>query len=156
MSNVAASIESGGRVPWTAEPTCGSCHVSPSTATLTSVSAGTVSTIAEVDTGFSLYRNGVGHGGVACAACHGSPHAMVPSREDKDNYQQVAYQGKAVTMGSCGACHEDSHGEGFSEFFDTHGGGRNGETSACKVCHTGFTSAAGAGSAPHQFQWRAR
>ncbi len=156
MGNVADSIANGGRIPWANEPACGSCHTASSSATLTAVSAGAVSTIAQVDTGTSLYRNSTGHGGVSCAACHSSPHAMVPSREANDNYQAVQYQGKAVTIGSCAACHDTSHGGGFGEFFDEHGGGGDGETSACKVCHTGFSAGASASSAPHQFQWRSR
>jgi hypothetical protein len=152
MANVASTI-AGGRVPWADEPTCGSCHVASNTPTRTSVSPGTISTIAQVDTDSALYRNASGHGGVACAACHSSPHAMVPSREAKDNYQALQYQGKAVTIGSCSVCHDNSQGEGFGEFFEEHGGTKR--NSACMVCHTGFSSAASA-QAPHQFQWRSR
>lgn len=155
MSVVASSIATDGRIPWANEPTCGSCHAATATPTLTAVSPGTISTIAEVDTGSALYRNDAGHGGVACAACHGSPHAMVPSREAKDNYQALQYQDSSVTIGSCAACHSNSHGEGFSEFFEEHGG-VEGEPSACKVCHTGFSASASVASAPHKFQWRSR
>jgi hypothetical protein len=153
MANVASTIADNGRVPWANEPTCGSCHAASGTPTRTAVNPGAVSAIAQVDTGSALYRNASGHGGVACAACHSSPHAMVPSREAKDNYQALQYQGKAVTIGSCSVCHDDSHGGGFDGFFEEHGGGE--QDSACKVCHTGFASAAIA-QAPHQFQWRAR
>jgi hypothetical protein len=156
MSDVASSVSAGGRVPWVREPACGSCHQSSSAATLTAVKAGAASGIAQVDTGTALYRNAAGHGGMYCAACHGSPHAMLPSREAKDQYQAVQYQGKAVTVASCAACHPTSHGGGFGEFFEEHGGGGDGETSACRVCHTGFTSAASAADAPHEFQWRSR
>lgn len=154
MSLVASSIASGDRIPWAEEPACASCHVSASSATLTTVSAGT-STIPEVDTGVELYRNAVGHGGMYCAACHGSPHAMVPSDEAKDNYQALQYQDKSVTIGTCEVCHSTSHGGGFSEFFEEHGGS-SGKTSACKVCHTGFPAGASTASAPHRFGWRTR
>lgn len=156
MSNVAGTIGTDGRIPWVNEPTCGSCHTSSSVATLTAVNPGPVSTIAQVDTGAALYRNAAGHGGLACAACHSSPHSMVPSREPNDNYQAMQYQGTAVTIGSCQVCHGSSHGGGFSEFFDEHGSSGDGRTSACKVCHTGFSPTASAADAPHQFEWRNR
>ncbi len=154
LANVAASIGAG-RTPWVVEPKCGDCHKSSSAATLTSVDPGSTSTIPEVDTGISLYRNTTGHGGLACTACHSSPHAMVPSREAKDNYQAVTYQGKAVTIGSCGACHSTSKGAGSSEFMETHGGTSPEEWSACGVCHTAVMSA-DTGLWPHKYQWRVR
>jgi hypothetical protein len=138
MSQVAGSIEDGGRVPWISEPTCdkSGCHVSAQ----------------GVATGGALYRNATGHGGMYCAACHGSPHAMVPSREASDNHQALQYQNRAVSMGSCAACHGSSHGEGSSEFGEVHGGG--GHRSACNVCHTSV----GTNTAqwPHAFTWKAR
>jgi hypothetical protein len=155
MSDVAQSVAGGGRIPWAKEPACGSCHASAAAPTRVAIGSGAASTIAEVDTGAALYRNGAGHGGVSCAACHGSPHAMVPSREATDNFQALQYQGAAVSIGSCAACHSTSHGDGFGEFFEEHGGGQ-GETSACKVCHTGFSQAASSSQAPHEFQWRSR
>jgi hypothetical protein len=154
LANVAASIRSG-RTPWAIEPKCGDCHKSSGAATLTAVASGTTSTIPDVDTGASLYRNATGHGGLACAACHSSPHAMVPSREAKDNYQAVTYQGKAVTIGSCGACHSTSKGAGSSEFMETHGGTSPEERSACAVCHTAVLSAE-TNLWPHKYSWRAR
>jgi hypothetical protein len=154
LANVAASIGAG-RTPWVKEPKCGDCHASSGAATLTAVNAGSTSTIPEVDTGTALYRNAAGHGGLACAACHSSPHAMVPSREAKDNYQAVAYQGKAVTIGSCGACHSTSKGQGSGEFMETHGGSTPEEWSACGVCHTAVPSA-NTDVWPHKYGWRAR
>ena len=50
-----------GRIPWKEEPSCVNCHTY----------------VAEVDTGSTLYRDAAGHGGLACAACHGSPRAQV-------------------------------------------------------------------------------
>jgi len=35
---------------------------------------------------------GHGHGGLYCSACHSSPHAILPSREERDNRQNVALQ----------------------------------------------------------------
>lgn len=134
MRNVADTITKGGRVPWVTEPKCSDCHVN----------------IAEVDTGTTLYRNAVGHGGMNCAACHGSPHAMVPSREASDNYQAIQYQGKALTLGSCAVCHSRARGDGSREFIGEHGGTRH--PSACAVCHVTITSGNTA-LWPHHYEW---
>ena len=147
MAQVASSITSGGRIPWASEPQCATCH----NATVA---------IAEVDTGATLYRNARGHGGLGCAACHGSPHAMAPSRESSDNYQMNQYMGSLSgasdplrSMGSCGVCHDSSKPDSAADFAEEHGSGR---ASACSVCHTGFTDAATSSKWPHAFQWKAR
>jgi len=134
LANVASSITAG-RVPWVTEPKCATCH----------------SGVPQVDTGTTLYRNAVGHGGVYCAGCHGSPHAMVPSNQPSDNYQALQYQGQAFVLGDCRICHSTSRGGG-SDFAKEH----SGKTSACNVCHTGFLNAANTASYPHQFQWKTR
>jgi len=88
MLQVARSIELG-REPWLEEPRCGSCHgfnyeEEPNT----------------------LYRNSNnGHGGLYCPVCHNSPHAILPSREERDNRQMVAVQGHAGTLRDCTVCH---------------------------------------------------
>jgi len=135
MQQVANSINEG-RIPWESEPRCVDCHTG----------------VAEVDTGTTLYRNADGHGGLNCAACHGSPHAMIPSREAVDNYQAIQYQEKALTIGSCGVCHDNSRGEGSGEFLEEHGS--NNET-ACNICHTVVTTN-DTSLWPHQYQWRGR
>ncbi len=139
LAEVGSSIAAG-RIPWGSEPACASCH------------GGT--TIPEVDTGLTLYRNAVGHGGMRCSACHGSPHAMVPSRIESDNYQAIAYQGKAVTIGSCAACHEDSKGDDLNEFQGEHGGNNPEHRNTCHVCHTVISSTPTRW--PHSFKWIAR
>ncbi len=137
MSDVASSIEAG-RIPWSGEPKCYTCH---------NVSS-------QVDTGDALYRNSRGHGNLFCSACHGSPHAMVPSSQKSDNYQAKQYQSAARTIGDCKVCHRTSRGGGgASEFAHEHGGGRK---SACSVCHTGFTAAADSSKWPHAFLWKSR
>lgn len=138
MSKVASTIKSGERIPWVNEPKCATCHTN----------------VAQVDTGDTLYRNAKGHGTIYCASCHSSPHAMVPSREDSDNYQAIQYQGKALSIGSCGVCHSNSKGEGASEFMEVHGGSNPETKNACYVCHTAVT--ANTGSWPHSYQWKAR
>ncbi len=86
MQQVAESIHSGRR-PWLDEPKCGSCHKQ----------------FAE-EPG-KLYRNSKGHGGLFCTTCHGSPHAIVPSREENDNLQNFNLQGYAGTLSDCKVCH---------------------------------------------------
>ena len=93
LAEVASSIAAG-RVPWAEEPVCAKCH----------------GTVPGVDTGTTLYRKASGHGGLACASCHGSPHAMVPTTQASDNYHAVQYQGKAKALGSCAACHDSNKG----------------------------------------------
>lgn len=85
--NVATTIENG-REPWLEEPRCGACHGAnyseqPNT----------------------LFRNSKGHGGLYCETCHGSPHAILPSREERDNRQNVNLQGFAGTLRDCKVCH---------------------------------------------------
>jgi hypothetical protein len=133
-------VENGTRVPWVNEPACRDCHAAA---------------IAQVDTGSTLYRNAAGHGGMACSACHGSPHAMIPSREATDNQQAVAYTGSNQTIGSCSACHAGSKGEDLGEFGEAHGGANPEVRMACHVCHTEIPSMDTA-LWPHAFAWKAR
>ncbi|PLX43486.1 MAG: hypothetical protein C0609_08180 [Deltaproteobacteria bacterium] len=138
LANVGSSISSG-RVPWVEEPKCANCHSA---------------SIAEVDTGTTLYRNARGHGGISCPSCHGSPHAMIPSLEPSDNYQAMQYQGKALTLGSCAVCHSSSRGKGLDEFYEHHGGTNPDRYIACHICHTAVS--ADADNWPHSYEWNAR
>lgn len=134
MQQISDSIQTG-RIPWEEEPLCVDCH----------------NGVAEVDTGIVLYRNAEGHGGLNCAACHGSPHAMIPSREDVDNYQAIQYQGQALSIGSCGVCHNSSRGLGLNEFLEEH----SSNPTACNVCHTQVNST-NTSLWPHKYQWIGR
>lgn len=134
MANVAGTIANG-RIPWVTEPKCVTCH----------------SGVPQVDTATVLYRNATGHGGVYCAGCHGSPHAMVPSNQASDNYQALQYQSKAMVLGDCRNCHGSSRGGG-----DNFAGEHSNRTSACNVCHTGYLNANITANYPHKFQWNAR
>jgi hypothetical protein len=142
-----ADVGSGsGRVPWGTEPKCVTCHAG----------------VAQVDTGTTLYRNAVGHGGVACAACHGSPHAMIPTSDvgsfkNWDNYQALQYQGYTgvvKSIGSCGVCHRSSRGENPAggEFAETHGNTPPEQPNGCATCHTSIPVRTG--SWPHAYQWK--
>ena len=89
VTNVGETISSG-RIPWLQEPSCGatSCH-GP--------------TFAE-EPG-KLFRMSRGHGGLFCSACHGEPHAIVPSGNARDNVMNIGLQGFSGTLRKCEVCH---------------------------------------------------
>jgi hypothetical protein len=137
MEEVAQTIKNGARTPWINEPKCATCHTG----------------VAEMDAGTTLYRNATGHGGMYCASCHHSPHAMYPSRENADKYQPLQYQNTDLAIASCRVCHKTSKGGGFDEFGEEHSGS-NGRVSACRVCHTAVPATLA--QFPHSFQWKFR
>jgi hypothetical protein len=55
--------------------------------------------------GFKLYKNGLGHGDMACESCHGSPHAEWPTWEANDNLAAQKIQGHEGTIIESSACH---------------------------------------------------
>lgn len=87
-----------GRTPWVDEPKCGSCHQRQG--------------FQFEETG-KLFRDSRGHGGVKCEACHGSPHAIAPSVNARDNVQAIALQGYAGTINKCTVCHTQQPEEVF-------------------------------------------
>jgi hypothetical protein len=100
LDMVAHSI-SHDRRPWLDEPKCGStdCHGSM-----------------YAEEPGKLYRESKAHGGLFCAACHNSPHAILPSREANDNLQTIRLQGEAGTLKQCIVCHDqDPTGPGPHE-----------------------------------------
>jgi hypothetical protein len=89
VSQVASSINSG-RIPWHQEPSCAmsGCHDAD-----------------HAPNNGVLYRQSKGHGGLFCSACHGSPHAIVPTNQPNDNLQNIMYQGFAGKLEVCSVCH---------------------------------------------------
>ena len=83
-----ADVADSSRRPWIDEPRCETCH-----------------TAQYGEEPGKLYRNSVGHGGLYCEACHGSPHAILPSIEPNDNIQNITLQGHAGTLSDCTVCH---------------------------------------------------
>ena len=53
----------------------------------------------------TLYRNSVGHNGVACQSCHGSTHAEWPTTAANDNQTAITIQGHDGKITECTACH---------------------------------------------------
>ena len=147
LSKIASDISSGVKIPWVNEPKCVNCHTG----------------VTGVDTGTALYRNSAGHGGLSCAACHSSPHAMYPvSATSQDyvsgNYQAVQYQGVAKTLGSCvSTCHQHPTSKGGgSNILEEHGSGSfSGKSVSCGICHSGFSNPA-IGNWPHGYTWTGR
>lgn len=88
MNTVSNSIEHQGRIPWLNEPACRDCH-----------------TAQYGEPVGQLYRQSTGHGGVMCSGCHNSPHAILPSREARDNANVIALQGHSGTLSDCTVCH---------------------------------------------------
>jgi hypothetical protein len=106
------------REPWADEPKCSSCHTGhgddpvgtlafdPDDPAATPIEY-TGSRFAE-NPG-TLYRNSLDyHAGIACEACHGSPHAIWPNRNlhANDNVPAIQLQGHAGTLSECTVCHE--------------------------------------------------
>jgi hypothetical protein len=137
--NCAACHDTGENIPGADEASCASCHQG----------------VPEVDTGAIRYRDAAGHGGMRCAACHGSPHAMIPSVEPSDNYTAIQYQGREVPIGSCRACHAGSRvGGDLAAFGAGHVGNPPNAVTSCNICHTSVT--AEAAGWPHGFGWKDR
>lgn len=78
------------RRPWLDEPRCDNCHSRPGY---------------EFEQPGTLYRMSVGHKGVQCMACHGSPHAITPTITEVDNAQAARLQGHPGTIDTCTVCH---------------------------------------------------
>jgi hypothetical protein len=103
---VASLDEVVGRIPWLQEPSCNSCHVDferPDTATASAV-------YKWGEGRDDLYRFSTDESGMlACAACHGPPHATYPTYSqkygvDRDNIQALQYQNNRRPIGAGGNC----------------------------------------------------
>lgn len=148
------------RDAWIDEPRCESCHtgdaISNSGAIRLDQAWETGDAAAEprlasntrfAENAGELYRNSLGHGGVACEGCHGSTHAIWPNAapNSNDNIAAQQIQGHSGTITECGACHTSlpltlggPHGMhnvnsrswdlGHENFYD-----RNRQ--ACQACH---------------------
>ena len=93
------------RTPWVNMPSCTTCH----TDALEDPVASRIKNPNEHLTGDAalLYRNSKAHGGggIYCAACHGSPHAVTPTSTERDNEQAVRLQGHKGPIDQCTLCH---------------------------------------------------
>ena len=104
------------RTPWVDLPTCSSCHTEALTkSTTTHIDNPNQKLTASAD---ALYRNSKAHGGggIYCAACHGSPHAIYPTITARDNEQSIRLQGHAGPIVECEVCHTEKPEEAFWHF----------------------------------------
>ena len=83
------------RTPWMDEPRCDDCHDAQ-----------------YAENPGKLFRFSTGHGGLYCESCHNSTHAILPSRDGRDNLQSKALQGHAGTIEVCTVCHLTDPGAG--------------------------------------------
>lgn len=108
------------REPWIDEPHCESCHTGDAVSNSGSIRLsrawdGDIDTATPrlannkrfAENKDTLYRNSLGHGGVACEGCHGSTHAIWPNAlpSANDNLAANQLQGHAGTITECGSCH---------------------------------------------------
>jgi len=158
MSQVGAAA----RLGWLDEPNCQACHSGTATSnsgqirytsvfdidgTMRIPANRTFATAANAPgPGYSLYRFSSGHGGMKCAACHGSTHAEYPSSHPNDNVQSIALQGHAGVIAECGVCHPTTprggvnggpHGLHWigSKWVRSHGDAAEHDQVQCAVCH---------------------
>jgi len=146
------------REGWSDEPNCQSCHQDGKRydQAVTDLSTGTLRAALDQrfatettphDTHPKLYKESHGHGGMACAACHGAQHAIYPSSVAEENVQSQTLQGYAGTIRECGVCHKE--GAPFTANQGPHGMHTIGQewvnkhgtivlrkgTNDCKSCH---------------------
>ena len=148
-----------GRQGWLDEPNCQSCHTGTAMSNngeIRYTSAFDPDTGQEreaVDQTFAvnagmLYRFSIGHGGMQCAACHGSTHAEYPSAELNDNLQNMFVQGHEGVIAECTACHatmpntanQGPHGMHTvgQDWVSRHGDqAEHGGLGQCGTCHGG-------------------
>ena len=94
------------RSPWAMQPDCLTCHEEFGAPGTDDASGHWT------EDGAGLYaqrRDDLG--AVACAACHGSPHAVYPAGNDRDNAMPVQLMGEPMTLGAggqCTVCHVDA------------------------------------------------
>lgn len=86
------------RNPWVEQPRCDSCHKRNGF---------------EFEQPGALFRNSIGHGGVACVTCHSSPHTISPASTETDNAQHLRLQGDPSMINNCTVCHTSQPGESF-------------------------------------------
>jgi hypothetical protein len=149
------------RQPWLDEPRCESCHTGDAVDHM-----GTEIRLAQAweddiniatprladnkrfaENDDTLYRNSLGHGGVACEGCHGSTHAIWPNAmpDANDNVAAIQLQGHAGTISDCSTCHTSlpptlngphgMHNVNSSAWTSEHEEFYEQNTNACRACH---------------------
>lgn len=162
----------GPRRPWVDLPQCGSCHSGDANSHVTGANVvpapdgirliqawrtgdPEATPIVATNRRFAeesgkLYRKSEGHGGLACTACHGSPHAIWPNANlaANDNVAARQIQGHAGKIMECEACHAPGtlfptmngphgmHPVNDARWIDeTHGHYYERDHASCTACH---------------------
>ena len=150
------------RTPWLNEPKCQSCHTGDAVSHLGSTIRQTTAydpadpaatpTVATnkrfAEENNTLYRNSLGHGGMACEACHGSTHAEWPVGDPNanDNIAAIQLQGHTGPIIECKTCHADGpalttngphglHNVNNSNWNQGHEAIYRANPAACQACH---------------------
>ena len=155
------AVGSDTRKPWLDEPRCESCHTGDAVNHLGDDIR--LSQAWDDDVGIAiprlavnkrfaentdtLYRNSLGHGAVACEACHGSPHAIWPNAlaSANDNLTAIQLQGHAGTISDCSTCHTSlpltlngphgMHNVNSTGWTLEHEDFYENNSSSCRACH---------------------
>jgi hypothetical protein len=148
------------REPWIDEPRCESCHTGDAVSNLGAIRLDQAWT-GDIDIATprlannkrfaenknTLYRNSLGHGGVACEGCHGSTHAIWPNAlaSANDNVAANQLQGHAGTIIECSSCHTSlpltlngphgMHNVNSSGWNTEHEDFYERDPNACRACH---------------------
>lgn len=148
------------RRPWIDLPTCASCHTGD---VLSHKGSQVILRLAyapndrsatprqAVNQRFAeqagvLYMDSLGHQGIACESCHGSPHAIWPTNQANDNIAATQIQGHSGMISECSACHADTlapnldgphgmHPVNDLRWIDEHSGFFRTDANNCKTCH---------------------
>jgi len=145
------------RKGWLDQPNCQTCHQDGKryTSAVTDIKTGTLRKVIDIkfattpntpQKGLSLYKFSTGHGGLQCASCHGSTHAIYSSLKKEDNIQSEHVQGHAGTINDCKACHKYTpttihggphgmHTPGSSWVHDHQEAVITNGPDTCKACH---------------------
>jgi hypothetical protein len=149
------------RRPWIDEPRCESCHTGDALVHIgegirleKTWEAGDLSAAPRraankrfAENEGQLYRNSLGHGGVACEGCHGSTHAIWPNAlpSANDNVAANQLQGHSGTIIECDTCHTDlpptlegphgMHNVDSREWNEDHEDFYERDPDACRACH---------------------
>ena len=155
------AVGSDARKPWLDEPRCESCHTGDAVSHLGNAIRLSQAWADDVDVATprtavnkrfaennnALYRNSLGHGDVACEACHGSTHAIWPNAQASanDNLAAIQLQGHSGSIIECSACHTSlpltlkgphgMHNVNSTDWNLEHEDFYEKNPNACRACH---------------------
>ncbi len=148
------------RQPWIDMPRCQSCHTGDAlrhagkdmilriayTPGDPAASPRLVANKRFAEPGLKLFKESTGHGGVACASCHNSPHAEWLTINTNDNLATRQIQGHMGQIAECRVCHNNTlpptmggphgmHNVNSAKWGLAHPGFFAANADSCKTCH---------------------